>query len=71
MNLNAKLGRADARYPRKNHNGLSKFNRKEPKGHPVEKVKATKKGAIHRVNPPGTGGIARKLMRKAAAEGRI
>ena len=71
MSLNEKLGRRASRYPRKNHNGLTRKGEPERKGHTLEKCKGTRKGAVHRVNPPGTGGIARAFLRKAAREGRI
>jgi len=32
-------------------------------------IKATKKGAIHWVGTPGTGGFARKVNRRKANEG--
>ena len=56
-------GKKDS-YPRKTRRAAS--------GKLVEeKCKGSARGARHRVNPPGTGGVARKLLRKAARESRL
>lgn len=61
--LNQKI-RGDDAYPRKNP---TTFNADGS----VETVKGTRKGAVHRVNPPGTGGIAKKLVRRMAKNGKV
>ena len=58
-----------ANYPRKNHNGLTRMGERERRGHELETCKGTRRGAVHRVNPPGTGGFAKKLLRRAVREG--
>ena len=52
-------------YPRRTHNGS-----KNPDGS-IETCKGTRRGAVRRVNPPGTGGVAKQLRRRAAREGRV
>lgn len=55
--------------PKARHRKSSSWPRRGRKGFFPTRCKATQKGAIHWVNPPGTGGEARRLKRNIQKKG--